>query len=146
MSVSPNFAVYEAKIATVKALANKAAPANNRMLFDALAAAGIAVVETGFDGGGDESQTESTAALISENTEITSPDVGMSFAEVVWAGPSLIRTPHRVRHVIQAMAYMQRDGAVGPCRRMVKGRARPRHGQLCSLGCVTEEDNQQGRS
>ena len=105
MSASPDFVAYEAKIAAARALENEAAPGNKKVLFDALAAAGIAVVEVSFDGGGDEGQIEGMVALTSDNAGIALPDVGIPFAEVVWEGPALITAPRRVADVIETMAY-----------------------------------------
>ncbi len=105
MSVSPDFTAYEAQVAAARALADAAVPGNKRGVFDALAAAGIAIVEVSFDGGGDEGQIESTVAHTSDNTEIALPDVEVLYAEVVWEGPAVATVPRQVAEAIETMAY-----------------------------------------
>lgn len=66
-------AAYEAKQTRFDQLRTETLPHNKQVIFDALAAAGIAYVEVEFDGYGDDGSFQGTRAFNDDNEEATLP-------------------------------------------------------------------------
>lgn len=67
------FAEYEAKVERAAKLSAEILPHNKQLLFDALAAAGIAIVTIDFDGYGDSGSFDEATAFSAENAGIPLP-------------------------------------------------------------------------
>lgn len=78
------FAAYEAKVARSAQLNAEILPHNKGLLFDTLAAAGIAVVTIDFDGYGDSGSFEQATAFDAENAEIPLPTADITVKAVVF--------------------------------------------------------------
>ena len=72
------FAAYEARCATAARLKAEILPHNKQVLFDALIAAGIAVVTVAFDGCGDSGQFEAPCALDADNETREVPNTAIT--------------------------------------------------------------------
>lgn len=82
MTVTPDFAAYEAKRAVMSALEADVLPLNKAALFDALEVAGIHTIVVIFDGSGDSGQIESVDALLVDNTPVDLPRTKITFRTV----------------------------------------------------------------
>lgn len=83
-------------------LAQSILPANKVVLFDTLAAAGIAVVVVTFDGYGDSGQIEDIEVQ-GETTDL--PATEIEFASVDWGGTEISRHRLGVREAVEALVY-----------------------------------------
>ncbi len=72
------FAAYEARCVTAARLKAKILPHNKQVLFDALSAAGIAVVTVAFDGCGDSGQFEAPSAFAADNEPREVPNTAIT--------------------------------------------------------------------
>jgi len=102
--VSPDFAAYEEKHATVRRMEAEVAPANKAALFEGLASAGIYTVTLMFDGSGDSGQIESLDAFSGENVIMPLPEAAIAFKEVVWGGLLVVTRQRGITDVIETMA------------------------------------------
>jgi hypothetical protein len=83
-------------------LAQSIRPINKTVLFDALAAAGIAVVVVTFDGYGDSGQIENIEVQ-GETTDL--PATEIEFASVSWDSMEISRDQLGVREAVEALVY-----------------------------------------
>jgi len=83
-------------------LAQSIRPINKAVLFDTLAAAGIAVVVVTFDGYGDSGQIENIEV---QGETIDLPTAEIEFASVAWGNLEITRHRLSVREALEALVY-----------------------------------------
>ena len=105
MTVSPDFAAYETKLAGTTALHAEILPLNKAALFDALQAGGIHLVVVSFDGCGDSGQIESVTAFAPDNSEMALPAAMIELRDVVFSDLSISSDQRTIREIVEVMAY-----------------------------------------
>ena len=98
------FAAYEAKVARAAQRNAEILPHNKGLLFDALAAAGIAVVTIDFDGHGDSGSLQEAAAFSAENAEVPLPTSDMTIKTVVFETGGIEEKVTTVRDFLDDLA------------------------------------------
>ena len=98
------FGAYEAKCARVSQLKAEILPYNKGIVFDALAADGIAVVTIDFDGYGDSGSFEEVAAFSAENAELPVPTVEITIKTVVFDTARVEEERTTVRDFLEGLA------------------------------------------
>ena len=98
------FAAYEAKCAAAARLAAEILPGNKKVLFDALAAAGIELVTVAFDGCGDSGQFEEPAGFDANNTEVDVPTTLITVKVVDFDTSTTTDLATAVREFIETLA------------------------------------------
>ena len=85
-------------------IATELLSANKTTLFDALAAAGIGIVNVVFDGYGDSGQIENIEAMAGDEIVALPPD-GIEIARHVWGGSEIERKTLSIYEAIETLAY-----------------------------------------
>ena len=99
------FAAYEAKVQAAAKLAAEILPRNKQIMFDALAAAQIAVVVVNFDGSGDSGQFDEPAGFTGENAEVAVPQESIEIETVDFHAGLITRQTTTVREFIEMLGY-----------------------------------------
>jgi hypothetical protein len=97
------FAAYEARCATATQLKAEILPYNKQVLFDALSAAGIAVVTVAFDGCGDSGQFEAPGAFAADNEPREVPNTAITVRCVDFENSLVTETETSVRDYIEQL-------------------------------------------
>ena len=103
-----DFAAYEAYERKCKAVAQLRAeilPHNKDNLFNALAAAGIILVTTEFDGSGDSGQFDEPVGFDDANTIVTVPESSITVETVNFAMETVSTELRTVHDFIETLAY-----------------------------------------
>lgn len=95
---------WEIRLAREAELAAQVLPHNKDVLFDALAAAGIAVVVVVFDGYGDSGQIEDVQSR-NDDLDIALPPDQIEIAVVEWGADEPQRIAVSVRDAVERLAY-----------------------------------------
>lgn len=103
-AMSPDVAAWLSKEREHDRLAAQVVPGNKTALFDALAAAGIAVVVVVFDGYGDSGQIEDIKASNGDLDIALPPDM-VEIAVADWGADEPRRIAASVRDAIERLAY-----------------------------------------
>src|ERR1700758_2523811 len=82
--IDDQFAAYEARVERGAKLKAEILPHNKSVLFDALAAAGIATVTIDFDGYGDSGSFQEATAVSAEDAEVQLPVADITVKTVVF--------------------------------------------------------------
>jgi len=98
-------AAYEARLAAYDARQAEVRAANKAALFDALAAAGIAVVVVTFDGSGDSGQIENVTAFSADNDPVELPGGTVDATQVAFDTQTVTTAQETPRAVIEDLAY-----------------------------------------
>ena len=99
------YAAYEAKVQTSALLEAEILPRNKQIVFDALAASGIAVVTVNFDGSGDSGQFDEATALTAENTEVPIPQDDIEIEAVDFDAGIITRRVTTIREFVETLGY-----------------------------------------
>lgn len=103
--IDGDLAAYEARLAAYDARLAEARAANKAALFDALAAAGIAVVVVTFDGSGDSGQLEEVTTFDADDNPVELPGGTVSATQVAFDTQAVATAQETPRAVIEDLAY-----------------------------------------
>ena len=104
-STDGGLAAYEARLAAYDARVAAAWATNKAALFDALEAAGIAVVVVTFDGSGDAGQIEELTPFDADNNPVELPGGTVSATQVSFDTQEVTTAQETPRAVIEDLAY-----------------------------------------
>jgi hypothetical protein len=98
------FSAYEAEWEAARRLEEEVLPANKRVIFDALVAAGIQLVVADFDGYGDEGHLEEAVGFDAENKEVPLPSTPITVQRVELHSSTIVQTSSTVAEFIRSLA------------------------------------------
>lgn len=100
-----DFSHWKAREARRVELAAQILPRNKAIVFDALEAAKIALVNVIFDGGGDSGQIESVSATSADNIAMELPDVEIDIELTEWVGDGVRFMHTSLSDAIEELCY-----------------------------------------